>query len=71
MKRKRKEKHTLRDCKKQDLRGGGGKPVFINHATIKADDIKPLQQGPTGRGFQLLDGLGSGIGKNISGRIGY
>ena len=26
-------------------------------------------QGPTGRGFQLRDG--SGIGKNISGRIGY
>ena len=28
-------------------------------------------QGPTGRGFQLRDGSGSGIGKNISGRIGY
>ena len=30
-----------------------------------------LKQGPTGRGFQLRDGLGSGIGKHISGRIGY
>ena len=30
-----------------------------------------LKQGPTGRGFQLRDGSGSGIGKNISGRIGY
>ena len=29
------------------------------------------RQGPTGRGFQLRDGSGSGIGKNISGRIGY
>ena len=28
-------------------------------------------QSPTGRGFQLRDGSGSGIGKNISGRIGY
>ena len=28
-------------------------------------------QGPTGRGFQLQDGSGSGIRKNISGRIGY
>ena len=28
-------------------------------------------QGPTGRGFQLRDGSGSGIRKNISGRIGY
>ena len=28
-------------------------------------------RGPTGRGFQLRDGSGSGIGKNISGRIGY
>ena len=31
----------------------------------------PRIQGPTGRGFQLRDGSGSGIGKNISGRIGY
>ena len=29
------------------------------------------RQGPTGRYFQLWDGSGSGIGKNISGRIGY
>ena len=28
-------------------------------------------QGPTGRYFQLRDGSGSGIGKSISGRIGY
>ena len=30
-----------------------------------------IMQGPTGRGFQLRDGSGSGIGKNISGRIRY
>ena len=28
-------------------------------------------QGPSGRCFQFRDGSGSGIGKNISGRIGY
>ena len=28
-------------------------------------------QGPTGKGIQLRDGSGSGIGKNISGRFGY
>ena len=33
--------------------------------------ILSWKQGPTGRGFQLRDGSGSGIGKNISGRIGY
>ena len=33
--------------------------------------IARYEQGPTGRGFQLRDGSGSGIGKNISGRIGY
>ena len=31
----------------------------------------PACQGPTGRGFQLRDSSGSGIGNNISGRIGY
>ena len=35
------------------------------------DFSKHYNQGPTGRGFQLRDGSGSGIGKNISGRIGY
>ena len=35
-----------------------------------APKIAP-DQGPTGRGFQLRDGSGSGIGKHISGRIGY
>ena len=34
-------------------------------------DVEHGGQGPTGRGFQLRDGSGSGIGKNISGRIGY
>ena len=29
------------------------------------------QQGPTGRGFQLRDGSGSGIREKNSGRIGY
>ena len=29
------------------------------------------RQGPTGSSFQLRDGSGSGIRKNISGRIGY
>ena len=33
--------------------------------------LTSTDQGPTGRGFQLRDGSGSGIGKNISGRIGY
>ena len=32
---------------------------------------KPQDQGSTGRGFQLQDGSGSGIGKKISGRTGY
>ena len=32
---------------------------------------KAHSQGPTGRGFQLGDGSGSGIGKKKSGRIGY
>ena len=35
------------------------------------ETILHYNQGPTGRGFQLRDGSGSGIGKNISGRIGY
>ena len=32
---------------------------------------KVREQGPKGWGFQLRDGSGSGIGKSISGRIGY
>ena len=38
--------------------------------TLSVAPLAP-HQGPTGRGFQLRDGSGSGIGKNISGRIGY
>ena len=34
-------------------------------------NAKSCRQGPTGRGFQLRDGSGSGIGNNILGRIGY
>ena len=44
-----------------------GKQHFRSHGLPGA----LLHQGPTGRGFQLRDGSGSGIDKNISGRIGY
>ena len=44
---------------------------FFLFEILSTLDQTSRNQGPTGRGFQLRDGSGSGIGKNISGRIGY
>ena len=47
-------------------------PLSNTLAILEATLVqKSAIQGPTGRGFQLRDGSGSGIGKNISGWIGY
>ena len=47
-------------------------PLSNTLAILEATLVqKSAIQGPTGRGFQLRDGLGSGIVKNILGRIGY
>ena len=47
-----------------------GKKEWDNYVEADAISMSP-DQVPTGRWFQLRDGSGSGIGKNISGRIGY
>ena len=47
-----------------------GKKEWDNYVEQDPISMSP-DQVPTGRWFQLRDGSGSGIGKNISGRIGY